>query len=91
MNVQTANAILKLLEEPPANTTLLLICHQPSRLLPTIRSRCRTLSFNRLSAEDMTQAVGASGCSTSREYGSPERTRRWLCWGSVKAAQPWRS
>ena len=57
MNVQTANAILKLLEEPPANTTLLLICHQPSRLLPTIRSRCRTLSFDRLSAEDMTQAL----------------------------------
>jgi DNA polymerase-3 subunit delta' len=57
MNVQTANAILKLLEEPPANTTLLLICHQPSRLLPTIRSRCRTLSFGRLSADHMTQAL----------------------------------
>jgi DNA polymerase-3 subunit delta' len=57
MNIQAANAILKLLEEPPNNTTILLICHQPSRLLPTIRSRCRTLSFSRLSADDMTQAL----------------------------------
>ena len=43
MNVNAANAILKLLEEPPDRTTLLLISHQPSRLLPTIRSRCREL------------------------------------------------
>jgi len=41
MNVNAANALLKLLEEPPANTVILLVSHQPSRLLPTIRSRCR--------------------------------------------------
>ncbi|MFK7865935.1 MAG: DNA polymerase III subunit delta' [Alphaproteobacteria bacterium] len=38
-----ANALLKLLEEPPKNTMLLLIAHQAGRLLPTIRSRCRNL------------------------------------------------
>ena len=43
MNVNAANALLKVLEEPPVNTTLFLISHQPTRLLPTIRSRCRTL------------------------------------------------
>ena len=43
-----ANALLKNLEEPPANTVFLLVSHQPGRLLPTIRSRCRTLLFNRL-------------------------------------------
>ncbi|MDG1118788.1 MAG: DNA polymerase III subunit delta' [Flavimaricola sp.] len=43
MNPTAANAILKELEEPPARTTMLLISHQPSRLLPTIRSRCREL------------------------------------------------
>ncbi|WP_407492444.1 DNA polymerase III subunit delta' [Pseudooceanicola sp. MF1-13] len=43
LNVSAANSILKLLEEPPARTVLLLIAHQPSRLLPTIRSRCREL------------------------------------------------
>ncbi len=43
-----ANALLKNLEEPPTNTIFLLVSHQPGRLLPTIRSRCRTLLFNRL-------------------------------------------
>ncbi len=48
MNPNAANAILKSLEEPPARTLLLLISHNPGRLLPTIRSRCRTLRLNRL-------------------------------------------
>ena len=40
-----ANALLKSLEEPPAGTFFLLVTHRPARLLPTIRSRCRTLRF----------------------------------------------
>jgi DNA polymerase-3 subunit delta' len=40
MNLNAANALLKSLEEPAGNTVLLLISHQPSRLLPTIKSRC---------------------------------------------------
>ncbi|MGV1683231.1 DNA polymerase III subunit delta' [Sphingopyxis sp. NJF-3] len=40
-----ANALLKTLEEPPAQTLFLLVSHSPGRLLPTIRSRCRTLRF----------------------------------------------
>ena len=40
-----ANAVLKSLEEPPASTIFLLVSHQPGRLLPTIRSRCRTMAF----------------------------------------------
>lgn len=40
MNVNAANALLKSLEEPAGDTVLLLISHQPSRLLPTIKSRC---------------------------------------------------
>jgi DNA polymerase-3 subunit delta' len=40
MNVNAANALLKSLEEPSGNTVLLLISHQPSRLLPTVKSRC---------------------------------------------------
>lgn len=48
MNVQSANALLKNLEEPPEQTLFFLISHMPGRLLPTIRSRCRTLRFNRL-------------------------------------------
>lgn len=40
MNLNAANALLKSLEEPSGDTVLLLISHQPSRLLPTIKSRC---------------------------------------------------
>ncbi|MBG7131481.1 DNA polymerase III subunit delta' [Pseudomonas aeruginosa] len=40
MNVNAANALLKSLEEPSGDTVLLLISHQPSRLLPPIKSRC---------------------------------------------------
>lgn len=61
MNIQAANALLKMLEEPPARTTLLLIAHQPTRLLPTIRSRCRTLRLNTLSPQDMTAVLEQAG------------------------------
>jgi DNA polymerase-3 subunit delta' len=40
MNLNSANALLKSLEEPSGDTVLLLISHQPSRLLPTVKSRC---------------------------------------------------
>jgi DNA polymerase-3 subunit delta' len=43
MNVSTANALLKSLEEPPPGTLFLLVSSQPARLLPTIRSRCQAL------------------------------------------------
>jgi len=46
MNRNAANSLLKLLEEPPSNTLLLLISHQPMRLLATIRSRCQRLDFS---------------------------------------------
>lgn len=61
MNVNAANALLKMLEEPPARTTLLLISHQPSRLLPTIKSRCRTLRLGPLGPEDMQVALAQAG------------------------------
>ncbi|WP_370209126.1 DNA polymerase III subunit delta' [Pararhodobacter marinus] len=57
MNPNAANALLKLLEEPPAGAVLILISHQPSRLLPTIRSRCRELRLVPLGADDMARAL----------------------------------
>lgn len=57
MNPSSANAILKLLEEPPARTTLLMISHQPARLLPTIRSRCRELRLAPLAPDAMQAAL----------------------------------
>lgn len=51
LNRNASNAILKILEEPPARSLLLLVSHNPSRLLPTIRSRCQVLALPRLSAD----------------------------------------
>ncbi|CAN5300263.1 hypothetical protein BH09PSE3_BH09PSE3_08370 [soil metagenome] len=48
-----ANALLKSLEEPPETTIFILVSHAPGRLLPTIRSRCRTLTFSPLSDDAM--------------------------------------
>ncbi len=48
LNVAGANAILKILEEPPQQSVILLISHNPGRLLPTIRSRCRSLRLGAL-------------------------------------------
>jgi DNA polymerase-3 subunit delta' len=48
MNDNAANAILKLLEEPPARAMLLLVANMPGRLLPTIRSRCQRIDLKPL-------------------------------------------
>jgi DNA polymerase-3 subunit delta' len=61
LNPSAANALLKLLEEPPEGVTLLLVSHQPARLLPTIRSRCRELRLTPLFPPDMTRAVRNAG------------------------------
>lgn len=45
MNANTANALLKTLEEPSGDTVLILVSNEPARLLPTIRSRCQQLPF----------------------------------------------
>ncbi|WOI55597.1 DNA polymerase III subunit delta' [Palleronia sp. LCG004] len=64
MNVPAANALLKLLEEPPALTTFLLVSHAPATLLPTIRSRCRTLACRPLAPDDLASALERAGLST---------------------------
>ncbi|MZR12644.1 DNA polymerase III subunit delta' [Maritimibacter sp. DP07] len=61
MNTQAANALLKMLEEPPRGAVLLLVSHQPSRLLPTIRSRCRELRLTPLAPPELAQALDAAG------------------------------
>ena len=57
LNHNSANAILKLLEEPPACTIFILVCHSLGKILPTIRSRCRTLSLAPLSHDDIATIV----------------------------------
>ena len=52
-----ANALLKMLEEPPPNSLFFLVSHAPGRLLPTIRSRCRRLDFQPLDDDAMTSVL----------------------------------
>lgn len=61
MNPNAANALLKILEEPPAGAVIFLIAHQPSRLLPTIRSRCRELRLAPLGPADIARALDQAG------------------------------
>jgi DNA polymerase-3 subunit delta' len=51
LNTSSANAILKLVEEPPPRTLMILVAHAPAALLPTIRSRCQRLILRALSPE----------------------------------------
>jgi len=64
-----ANALLKVLEEPPPRTLLLLVSHSPGRELPTIRSRCRRLLLRPLGDDEVVRAVAAA---TGRDASDPD-------------------
>jgi len=57
MNASSANALLKILEEPPERCLFLVLSHAPGRLLPTIRSRCRRIDLAPLSEQDVAQGL----------------------------------
>ncbi|MBD9372307.1 DNA polymerase III subunit delta' [Rhizobium sp. ARZ01] len=61
LNRNAANAILKILEEPPKNALFLVLTHAPGKLLPTIRSRCLPLSLAPLSQDDLGLALNNLG------------------------------
>jgi len=65
LNKEASNALLKMLEEPPPNTLFFLVSHAPGRLLPTIRSRCRRLTFDPLDDDAMTSILGAHSAGLS--------------------------
>ncbi len=66
LNPNAANALLKILEEPPQQSLFLLISHAPRRVLATIQSRCRKLSLRPLAqAEVVSAAARASGIATN--------------------------
>jgi DNA polymerase-3 subunit delta' len=60
LNDSSANALLKLLEEPPPRALFLILSHVPGRLLPTIRSRCRRLDLRPLDLADVTRAAATA-------------------------------
>jgi DNA polymerase-3 subunit delta' len=88
LNVNAANALLKSLEEPPRRALFLLVVAEPSRLLPTIRSRCRRLDLAPLASEPLRQACEAALAAAGAD--GPE-ARQWptlerLAEGSVRRA-----
>jgi DNA polymerase-3 subunit delta' len=83
MNPATANALLKILEEPPARAILLLVTSAPGRLLPTIRSRCRALALSPLSDGEVATLLA----DYAPELAAHERERTvGLAEGSIGAA-----
>jgi DNA polymerase-3 subunit delta' len=66
-----ANALLKMLEEPPPNSIFFLVSHAPGRLLPTLRSRCRRLELQALDDDAMTSVLDVA----APEIGPAERRR----------------
>jgi DNA polymerase III subunit delta' len=60
LNPNAANALLKILEEPPQQSLFLLVSHAPSRVLPTILSRCRKLLLRPLDPDDVIRAASAA-------------------------------
>lgn len=60
LNAESANALLKGLEEPPARTLFLLVSHAPGSVLPTIRSRCHRLLLRALAPDELTRALAAA-------------------------------
>jgi len=88
LNVNAANALLKSLEEPPARALFLLIASEPSRLLPTIRSRCRRLDLQPLQPEALRRACEAALTAAGMDMPEP---KQWallerLAEGSVRRA-----
>lgn len=59
-NTSSANALLKILEEPPADTTFLLVSHRPGSLLPTIKSRCFQVALRPIADSDVRAVLAES-------------------------------
>lgn len=83
MNRNSANALLKMLEEPPARTLFLVLSHCPGRLLPTIRSRCRQVPMMPLTENQCQELLELYAPSLDRES---RRSLTYLGEGSIGRA-----
>jgi len=94
-NPSSANALLKILEEPPPETLFLLVSHRPGGLLPTIKSRCHAVALRPLSDADVRRVLGEQpGIDHAVELaaGRPRRAYEALALGDEKgltALQGW--
>jgi DNA polymerase-3 subunit delta' len=92
-NPSSANALLKILEEPPTETLFLLISHRPGGLLPTIKSRCHAVALRPLSDADVRAIVpDATDAAIELAAGVPRRAYEATAMGEDKgltALQGW--
>lgn len=82
LNLAAANALLKVLEEPPLNTVFVLVSDQPRRLLPTIRSRCTRLDIGLPPVDQAAQWLAGQGVDDALNLlalsgGTPLDAQRW--------------
>jgi len=82
LNLAAANALLKVLEEPPLNTVFVLVSDQPRRLLPTIRSRCTRLDIGLPPVDQAAQWLAGQGVDDALSLlalsgGTPLDAQRW--------------
>lgn len=83
MNTESANKLLKILEEPPEQTLFLLVCHHPEQLLATIISRVQQISFYKMDIEDVVEGL-------THQYNCTEQAAKQaalLCDGNYREAQ----
>lgn len=67
LNDESANALLKTLEEPPPHSLIILVATHIDSILPTIRSRCQVIRFNPLSTSEVTELLLKTGLTTDSE------------------------
>ncbi|HET6378005.1 MAG TPA: DNA polymerase III subunit delta' [Methylocella sp.] len=61
LNTSSANALLKVIEEPPPRSLFLIVAHRPGKILPTLRSRCFKITLRPLAADDLRRIATALG------------------------------
>ncbi|KAA2241116.1 DNA polymerase III subunit delta' [Salinarimonas soli] len=84
LTTASANALLKLVEEPPARSVFLIVAHRPQSVLPTIRSRCRRLLLRPLEPPDLRDVIGSLGSPWSEAPGEDVTRAIELSEGSAR-------
>jgi DNA polymerase-3 subunit delta' len=86
LNRNGANALLKMIEEPPERSLILIVSHRPGQVLPTIRSRCRRLRLDPLAPGEIVETIGTLGGSWSDIDAATIREAAERANGSVREA-----
>jgi DNA polymerase-3 subunit delta' len=86
LNPAGANALLKMVEEPPPRALVLIVAHRPGRVLPTIRSRCRRLKLERLTPPEIAEVIGGLGPPWSETDATARKAAAARADGSAREA-----